>query len=82
MAFVRDWQYGFASWNKIGVTLETDRLVWWESGEGSIGGGACYQSFESFLKHGPEYRDTPAEVVAEVRQAVLELMARRPGKRR
>ncbi|MFO0822522.1 MAG: hypothetical protein U0792_05280 [Gemmataceae bacterium] len=67
-------------WGIEGVILCADRLTWYEK-EGPIrfaSGGACDQSFPSFLKHGPAVSNTPADVLSEVTRAVKELVDGQP----
>ncbi len=66
----REWIYSSPSWNKKGVTLTDKRIEWWESGQSFAGGAWCEQSFEHYLANGPWIESVPADVIAELTEAV------------
>ncbi|WP_157369988.1 VOC family protein [Zavarzinella formosa] len=74
MAFIKDW-----TWGREGVTLYDDHITWYEK-EGAVrfaSGGACDQSFESFLQRGAWVEGAPPEITAELTQAVRDHVAKR-----
>ncbi|WP_020474855.1 hypothetical protein [Zavarzinella formosa] len=77
MTFDNRWE-----WGNVGVALYENYLTWYEQ-LGAVAfasGAASDQEFDDFLKNGPFLVDTPADVVAEVRQAVIAHLAKRNGK--
>lgn len=74
MSQLRSWEWGYR-----GVDLYEDRLTWFER-EGPVrfaSGGACDQTLEHFLEHGPWVDDVPAEILVEVGEAVRTVVASR-----
>ena len=74
----REWIYESPSFNSKGVTLTEARIEWWETGSSFAGGGWSEQSFEHFLANGPGVEGVPADVVAQLTDAVRETMAASP----
>ena len=74
----REWTYDSSSFNSKGVTLTNIRIEWWEAGNSFVGGGWCEQSFEHILARGPWVEGVPAEVAAQLTDAVRETMAASP----
>lgn len=68
----REWVYESPSRNTKGVTLTDAGLQWWERGHSFAGGASSHQSLDDFLQNGPAIAGLPAELIAELTDAVRE----------
>ncbi|MDB5341506.1 MAG: hypothetical protein JWN70_7125 [Planctomycetaceae bacterium] len=74
MSMIKWWE-----WGNEGAELHDDHLTWFEK-EGAVrfaSGAACDQSFEDFFQRGPHVDGVPADILAEVNQALRDHLAGR-----
>lgn len=66
----RDWKWGFTQWGHEAVHTHEDSQLVWYSVSGGHDDGAGVQTFESFLRDGPQGGSPPEPILAEIVQAV------------